>query len=102
MDYIISPESFIGQHTGASGLMYTIHSRQKDFVSGSLEKAVTEELSKEDINRIISFAAAMEHYADLLDYDEIIPGSSPDRIISRIDEILDQVSQSYTGNDFEQ
>lgn len=101
VDYIISPGSLLGQHTEASGLMYTIHSSQKDFVSGSLEKVVTEELSEEDSIRIISFAAAMKHYADLLDYYEIIPGSRPDQIVSRIDEILGQVSQAYGGSEFE-
>ncbi len=80
--------------------MYTIHLSQKNFIADSFEKAVKEDLSDEDANRIISFAAAMEYYADLLDYDEIIPGNSPGQIVSRIDERLDQVSQLSADNGF--
>lgn len=102
VDNIIAPGSLLGQHTNASDLMYTIHANQINFINNSLDKAVNDELNDEDLSRIISFAEAMAHYAGLLNYNEIVPGNNPDRIVSSIDNKLDQTSQLYTGNNFEQ
>jgi len=102
VDNIIAPGSLLGQHTNASDLMYTIHANQMSFINDSLNKAVNDELNDEDLNKIFSFTEAMEYYANLLDYNEIVPGNSPDRIVSSIDDKLDQTSQLYTGNTFEQ
>lgn len=102
VDIIIESNSLLGQYTDASDLMYTIHSSQMDFIADSLDRAVNEELNNEDINRIISFEEAMEYYTDLLDYDVIIPRSSPGRIISRIDDKLDRVRHFYSSGDFDQ
>lgn len=102
VDNIIAPGSLLGRHTNASDLMYTIHSSQKNFIMNTLDKAINEELSDEDINRIISFAEAMELYADLLDFEEIIPGNSPGQIINLINDKLNQARQLHTGSDFDQ
>ncbi len=100
VDNIIAPGSLLGQHTNATDLMYTSHANQMSFVNDSLGMAVNNDLSEEDLRRIISFAEAMAYYTGLLDYGELIPGRSPDQIVSRIDDKLEQTSQLYTGNDF--
>ena len=89
--------SLLRRHTSATDVMYTIHASQMAFVTNSVDKAVKDDLSEEDLRRIISFAEAMTHYAGLLDYDALIAGSSPDQIVSRIDDKLEQTSQLYTG-----
>ena len=102
VEKIIAPGTSVGHHTNASELMYSIHSSQKNFIADFLEKALNEALSEKDISRLFSFAKAMDHYAGLLDYDEITSERSPRRIVSIIDDKLDQVSQLYTGDGFNQ
>ncbi len=102
VDSIIAPGSLLGLHTKASGLMYTIHANQMNFINNSLDKAVNDELYDEDLNRIISFTEAMAYYADLLNYDELVLGNSPARIVNRIDDKLEQTSQLHSGKNFEQ
>jgi len=102
IDKIIAPESLLGRHINSSDLMYTIHANQMNFINESLDKAVKDNLNDEDLSRIITFAEAMEYYAGLLDYNKLVPGNRPDRIISRIDDKLEQTSQQYTGYVFQQ